>query len=328
MQCPECNHEVEAEDFGMTTCDSCGAIFFVNMTGEVEVPDPYDAGPGNEVQGVQEQSKPEEANEDFGVLETESQVSEGPASDLLPSMGDTLESAPHEFMPQNEEIEGAVDLNANEDYSVEPEGDELFAQEYEVEDFRESPEGTSFLNPEGAFTEEEPEDDSIDLETRVVSQEETGDMEPLEFPEHATDQPETLEDIEESYDEDHEDMVRKFEEYTPADGGLILDEMPSSEFVYDIFIGNIETAEDRKLLLDLISDEKLGLNSYSILESIKDARLDILQVVPVKASVLITRLRPYQFELSWRQYETSEISSSDSDTDAVGQFDGSGSVDL
>ncbi|MBY0383800.1 zinc ribbon domain-containing protein [bacterium] len=60
-QCPECHKEQNA-DFGMVTCAHCGAVFMVELDGEVNASEQIDA----EVVSDEAESLPEAAEEPFG----------------------------------------------------------------------------------------------------------------------------------------------------------------------------------------------------------------------------------------------------------------------
>jgi hypothetical protein len=77
---------------------------------------------------------------------------------------------------------------------------------------------------------------------------------------------------------------------------------PSSGFgalVYDVSISGIDTAESREDLLDCLRDKRLGLEFQHIVQQIKDGELTLRQLNPVKASVLLNRLRHLPFKISW-----------------------------
>jgi hypothetical protein len=91
--------------------------------------------------------------------------------------------------------------------------------------------------------------------------------------------------------ETFEDVVEFGNQELPSQG--------SGGLVYDLDIEGIDTAENRKQLLDAISDSRLGLDSKALIETIDKGSLKIPELNPVKAAVILARLRPFSFQIRW-----------------------------
>jgi hypothetical protein len=69
--------------------------------------------------------------------------------------------------------------------------------------------------------------------------------------------------------------------------------------VYDIKIYGIDTLEFRQQLADCLNDKRLGMDTTELISQIKKGVLRLDQVNPVKAAVLINRLKRLPFKVSW-----------------------------
>jgi len=77
---------------------------------------------------------------------------------------------------------------------------------------------------------------------------------------------------------------------------------PSQDFgalVYDVHIGGIDTVEVRKELSQCLQDKRLGIDVQRLLAQIKEGEMILEKLNPVKASVLLNRLRHFPFKISW-----------------------------
>jgi hypothetical protein len=79
-------------------------------------------------------------------------------------------------------------------------------------------------------------------------------------------------------------------------------DLHSGPLSYTLIIAKIDTSELRIVLRDIFSDPKLGLEVDSLLRAIVNGKVEIKNLNPVKASLLVQSLRRFAFEISWRQY--------------------------
>jgi len=69
--------------------------------------------------------------------------------------------------------------------------------------------------------------------------------------------------------------------------------------VYHIKLAGVDTAELRQELLEALDDKRLKLDAKVLMKSIKAGRLDIINVNPVKAAVLLNRIKHLPLMIRW-----------------------------
>jgi hypothetical protein len=69
--------------------------------------------------------------------------------------------------------------------------------------------------------------------------------------------------------------------------------------VYDLEIKGVDTPEIREDILSALTDTRLGLDGHGIIATIKNGTLLIPQLNPVKASIILSRLKYLPLEVSW-----------------------------
>lgn len=74
--------------------------------------------------------------------------------------------------------------------------------------------------------------------------------------------------------------------------------------VYNLTIAGIDTLELRTKLKDCVADPRLGFDSDDVLESIQDGTLNLESLNPVKATVLINKIKHLPFKVSWESLQT------------------------
>ena len=71
---------------------------------------------------------------------------------------------------------------------------------------------------------------------------------------------------------------------------------------YNLLIEKIDSGELRSVLREVLSDPKFNLDPEQLFQSIRGGQLTIENLNPVKASLIVQRLRPFPFALSWSQH--------------------------
>ena len=69
-----------------------------------------------------------------------------------------------------------------------------------------------------------------------------------------------------------------------------------------ICLTNIDTSDVRKAVREVLEDPRFLFDVDSILHAIRDGEVKISDVTPVKAAVLIQRLRALPVGITWEQY--------------------------
>ncbi len=71
---------------------------------------------------------------------------------------------------------------------------------------------------------------------------------------------------------------------------------------FHIYLTNIDTADVRKAVREILADSRFLFDVDQIINSIRNGEVKISDVTPVKAAILIQRLRPLAVGISWEQY--------------------------
>lgn len=82
-------------------------------------------------------------------------------------------------------------------------------------------------------------------------------------------------------------------------GNQQLPSTATGALVYDISIAGIDTSEIRESLMDSLRDKKLGLNLNEVFQSINKGELLLEQINPVKASVILARIKYLPLQIKW-----------------------------
>lgn len=89
--------------------------------------------------------------------------------------------------------------------------------------------------------------------------------------------------------------------------GLVVDDQLSGEVYYNLYIGGIETAEDKHFILSKLADQRLGISVRDLNSAIHDGQLWLKQVNPVKSAFILKRIRPKPFYVRWEQARVSDL---------------------
>lgn len=302
IPCPNCHKPVEILDKHLGTlftCPHCNAVFFVDWNGQPELAsheiEPEEANPSEEgfSSGFESQSDFQggsdfQSGNDFQAGGFQGDFASGesfatPSSHSQMSYeGQIPESVPEEMTPPDEPY---------------------------LEAAEEIPEGSEFLSPE---TYQNP---SVDSEYASVESSEQNSHD-NSFGSHAV----------ESSTSDYGDAQGQANEETPYDFSSTLDSIPeanpgnamdSSDFSdvadfansdtsagplsYTVIIQGLESSHLVKELREAMTDSKFNWDVTAILESIHQGSLEIRDLSPTKAFVLLSRIKYLPLKISWRQ---------------------------
>lgn len=95
-------------------------------------------------------------------------------------------------------------------------------------------------------------------------------------------------------------------EETPVEAFKEITDYANSDVVvtsltYNIFLTGIDTKEIRKDIYDVLSDSRFGWNVDELMQSIEDGQLTIEKINPVKASILVNRIKYLSIQIQWSQ---------------------------
>ncbi len=203
-------------------------------------------------------------------------------------------------------IENLSDIN-EEEFTGNHQGIELGAVE-NSEDYQ-----SPLESMEDQVVEEEPEYEQEEIE-EIQQDEVLGAADyNEEESEHTTEDPVHQEEIE----EDHNSPMDGFfeeennENQEPMDPNdpLAISEFANSEesqgidgpYLYRVLVQGIDSKEIRENLREVIEDSKFGWSTDELMGSINSGELLIEGLNPVKAYMLIIRLRTLPLEVSWKQ---------------------------
>lgn len=277
--CPKCQTELDAE-FGMTQCPSCGAFSFVGDDGVARAPE--DEAPP--IESVAKPAPPENAvNADLGFapFEANSDFGSGGPTGFEPVPFETTEVSvepPSTFDPKLEnviEVAGEGELQAGSDQSG---GFGLEAP-------------SAFDMPSGFDAPSSPE-----------SPMESFGMASFQTPEP---EPES---------ESQSEPERPAMAFGPASDPLNLNEFANSEvssgrngpLLFRLFLTGIDTKEIRESIREVLNDDRFRLEASTILSQVSKGNLVIDGLSPVKASILVNRIKRLPITIRWEQYAITE----------------------
>ena len=288
MQCPSCDTTLD-QDFGMVTCSNCKAVLMIDISGQVQMGSENTPTPG-------EESLVEATNETvfensgiYGQTETatdpidpDETVPELPASDeedIASTSEDNFTNSGQGFDP----IEADID-NLLEDVEeiLSSDGDMVatsFEEDEDIEEFEDGEERHKDPVVEQPVARfEEPE------EEQDFSMPQEPDPNPVDVTSFANSEASNLED---------------------------------GEYLYDVMVGRIDSKDLKEALKYVLIDEKLKLNHHEFLKKIKDGKVTIPDLNPIKAKRIVEQLQYFDLDIKWLQkrviMETVEPDDSEAD---------------
>lgn len=77
--------------------------------------------------------------------------------------------------------------------------------------------------------------------------------------------------------------------------------------LFNVFITGVDTKDIRALVREALEDQRFLWQVDGLMSSIKDGALEMRNLNPVKASVLVNRLKHLPIEISWHQVSITEV---------------------
>ena len=87
-----------------------------------------------------------------------------------------------------------------------------------------------------------------------------------------------------------------------------LSQAKDGPFLYRLEISGIDTKEIRESIREVIADGRFAWDADQILAQVKMGVLTLRDLAPVKASVLVTRLKRLSVKIRWEQYAITQSS--------------------
>ncbi len=269
VQCTQCNQELD-EDFGLVTCQNCGAQLLIEMDGQV-----VDANSQNSNTSQEEVADTPSSPDAFSAVQ-----------ELTQNMLSELDDNNYEE-PAEDSIE------------------EPMSEEFQHEEVGSFDEAQEFVEPESSMPEPE---NNWDMDEEAVESSEPQSQEPEEpmgFQQTDTAESDDSEPVEQSVvqeswpEEDAkppENMMQEIQDFANSDESAL----EQGPLLYDLRIQGIDTRELRGEILEYLNDSRLGLDLENL--KIDQGTLIVKSLNPVVVSVIAQRLKPLPIVLDWRQH--------------------------
>ncbi len=297
-QCPKCGANLK-DDYGMVTCESCGSILIVDIDGNVHdetaQPEPQDASA---------------APTDFA-----------PPSYELPSYepaeGDTAEAVTESFSESAAEPVFTESVFSSPDWESPPAPSDVSEPlpEMPVEEAPSTAE--SGFADMGSLANLDPLPDPV---AEPPISEMGSDFAPETLPEQGAEAPVSSEQAPEEFNMDallgyQPEQQNPVDGFAPAGDPLGLNEYANSEFsqakdgllVFKVLISGIDSKEIRESIREAMEDSRFGWDVNSIIGQIDKGELAIENLSPVKATILINRIKRLPIRIRWEQYAITQL---------------------
>lgn len=266
VQCTQCNQELD-EDFGLVTCQNCGAQLLIEMDGQVVDANSNDSNPS------QEEAPDNSSSQDaFSAVQ---ELTQNMLSELDDHYEDSAEEEPSHEQPISEELPQEGVENFDE------------AQEFVEQELLQQPENNWDMDQESVQEQNQVPEEPMSFQE--ADEAESNISEPVE---------ESV--IQESWPEEQssqsENMMQEIQDFANSDESAL----GQGALLYDIRIQGIDTKELRGEILEQLNDSRLGLDLENL--KIDQGTLLLKSLNPVVVSVIAQRLKPLPIVLDWRQH--------------------------
>lgn len=315
--CPVCHTPVK-DDFGLLECPGCGSQLLVHMDGRVEHQGAKessqiresDAGTngGVEIQAVEPMR---EFELDLGEPDAEG------AAAIEPTQMRTtiLPDAPEDLVPP---VKTGVGFSLPEDDLYDAERD--YTNEVKIGESQDPPPIPETMDePSKEFlgaAEDQIVKTPVDEDPTVaMSPGEISSAESSSNPVENSEPPPATDDMFADFDSPPPTAENVYASAAPSSTNLgDVANFGNSEMSggregplrYNLFIEGIDTVDVREAFREAITDRKLMWDTDQILKSVRNGRVNISNVAPTKAYILITRLRGMPVHVRWEQYAISQ----------------------
>lgn len=282
LRCPTCDNTLD-QDFGMVTCTECKAVLMIDISGEVQV-------------GVESPQSFEDHEDDFEEV-TQNTSSYDPMEDDL---RDEMSRFSVDSFEEADDIESVEDLDKTSEFTAS--SDSIYDSDpdsfdsFENNDFEENFEDTNTLHD----STEETAPALISALAPSVEE---------EFPEDLEDASEAPERSHADNDEE-EPPLETFEmaekpDTEPLDitdfANSEASNLEDGELLYDLYLSRLDSKDLRDAFKFVLLDEKLKLNHHEYLKNIRNGRVTISNLNPIKAKRIVEQLQYTAIDISWKQ---------------------------
>lgn len=292
--CPQCGNMTEV-DFGMAQCGACSAVFYVDLDGSIS---------RSEEEAKPESSVSVQKVEDWGASAADPSnpmaqfVDASSVPDTFNATDDhqientehTQSGSPDEWQsPSNNMEEASWDYNNIDD-------DQAWNADESIESPGLQSDPTEEVQLDELSYEENNEDPISEVQAVDESQLEEEPVEEYESDDQA------LEPVQAKEVNNKESFLADIIDFANSD------ESAAREGIlqYRILIQGIDTSEDKTLLREVLSDRKLLLSVEDLMDTIMDGSMEITDLNPVKASVIVAGLHNTKLKIKWSQSALNE----------------------
>ncbi len=292
LKCPSCDATLE-QDFGMVTCSECQSVLMIDMSGQVqmgqasELDDP-NQGSDQFTEDIDDATDPPDpsftAPDDFEPIRTLE-------NDILADSDDN-----------NNQAENFEDTGDVFD-PIESDMDDMEASEYDRDDNTKS--GAS-QDDDQSFETSFEDPDSEEDDFLATTEEGFEDVEPMS----AQPLSETFEDADSDLEAEEEEELEAFPLASEPDPNPVditsyanseASSLEDGEFLYDVTVSRLDSKDLKEVLKYVLIDEKLKLNHHEYLKKIRDGKVTIENLNPIKAKRIVEQLQYHTVGVTWRQ---------------------------
>lgn len=291
--CPRCGTALK-DEYGMSQCPACGAFSFIDMDGNAVIQ--QEEAPAADAELAVDAGDSSVSNLDSHYNETSHAVAGGAA-------------APPDF---SDPIESLIDVNTQD---VAPPEAVSSAGDFGAADGAGGADGfgSGDFKPFDPF-EQTPQDEPQPFDAAPVSSNNDEfqpiDMAPVAEPEDAEGSGENTNASTNSGFHAGPKPIVGEPSFGPASDPLNLNEFANSEIsaakdgplLFRVLISGIDTREIRESIREVLEDPRFAWDSNEIFSKVSKGHLAIDGLSPVKASILITRIKRLPVEIRWEQY--------------------------
>ncbi len=261
LTCPRCGNSLE-QDFGVITCGRCHTVLFIDMEGQVQLANAESAAsPDSSTTGDDRSSSG--ASADAGQYGSGGTDSFDSNPEASPEFSSDADPAMPSWQPsQDSTSSGSFDAQENGNgFASKSSGEGLTAESANI-----------------AVDGESANDSARDEVTNDAfgGESANGGFSAASVPQSAS---EGLSEV--------------------SDFGN--NEQDFGALSYTLLIENIDTGDIRNKLAEALTDSKFQWDVVELLQKIEKGRLEISQLNPVKASILVHRLQEVPVRVSWNQ---------------------------
>ena len=291
FQCPACQNPIVDEDFGLVTCSGCHTILLVEWDGSVRTHEDVEKSSAKDAKEVAnhieegDEEKEEEERQRAKIEEARGEASEKE----LPA--EREEEVPWDETPEEEppaEREEEVPWDETPEPPVE--GKEEVPEEAELGKVAPTENSNIWAEPKQKIQSSQPNDKAGARDSQWSGS---------DWSEGETLEPQVEEPLPQKVSTDFSDIS--------AFGNSDFSGAPDGILKFNIYIKGIDNSEVLDFIRESLLDERFMWNVDELLGNIQNGELELRDISPVKASIVVNRLKALPLEIRWEQYAIHQV---------------------